>query len=68
MGIEAAVLLRTMIPPVAEPPGAVDRVMMTSSEIVPFITDTLTVTPPASSRTEYVVWLNPMVAGTEEKE
>ena len=57
-----------MIPPVAEPPGAVDRVMMTSSEIVPFITDTLTVTLPASSRTEYVVWLNPMVAGTEEKE
>ena len=57
-----------MIPPVAEPPGAVDRVMMTSCEIVPFITDTLTVTLPASSRTEYVVWFNPMVAGTEEKE
>ena len=52
MGIEAAVLLRTMVPPVAEPPGGIDRVMMTFSEIVPFITDTLTVTLPASSRTE----------------
>ena len=52
LGIEAAVFLRTMIPPVAEPPGAVDKVMMTSSEIVPFITDTLTVTLPSSSRTE----------------
>ena len=52
LGIEATVLLRTIILPVAEPPGAVDRVMMTSSEIVPFITDTLTVTLPASSRTE----------------
>ena len=41
-----------MIPPVAEPPGAVDRVMMTSSEIVPFITDTLTATLPAFSCTE----------------
>ena len=38
--------------PVAEPPGAVDRVMITSSEIDPLITDTLTVTLPASSRTE----------------
>ena len=50
--IEEAVLLRAMIPPVAVPPGAVDRVMMTSCEIVPLITDTLTVTLPASSRTE----------------
>ena len=55
-----------MIPPVAVPPGAVDRVMMTFCEIVPFITDTLTVMLPASSRTEYVVWLNPIV--TEKNE
>ena len=46
------VFLRAMIPPVAEPPGTVDRVMMTSCEIVPLITDTLTVTLPASSLTE----------------
>ena len=52
LGIEAAVLLRTMILPVAELPGGVDRVMMTSCEIVPFITDTLTVTLPAFSCTE----------------
>ena len=49
---EGTVHLRAMIPPVAVPPGAVDRVMMTSCEIVPLITDTLTVTLPASSRTE----------------
>ena len=51
LGSEGGVLLRTMIPPVAEPPGTVDRVMMTSCEIVPLITDTLTATLPASSRT-----------------
>ena len=41
-----------MIPPVAEPPGTVDKVTMVFPEILPLITDTLTVTLPASSRTE----------------
>ena len=41
-----------MIPPVAEPQGAVDRVTMVSPEIVPLITATLVVTLPALSHTE----------------
>ena len=47
-----AVHLRSMIPPVAVPPDGVDKIMMTSCEIVSLITDTLTVTLPVSSRTE----------------
>ena len=42
-----------MIPPVAVPPvAATDRVNISSPDMDPFITDTLILTLPASSRTE----------------
>ena len=58
-----------MIPPVAVPPvAATDRVNISSPDMDPFITDTLILTLPASSRTEQVVWSKPNVTSSAKGE